>query len=77
MTPADITQVVSTVGFPIAMCFILAWYVKTRDEAHSEQITRISEQHKEEVKAMTEAIHNNTLTMQRLIDILSQGEPHE
>lgn len=77
MTPADITQVVSTVGFPIAMCFILAWYVKTRDEAHTEQINRISEQHKEEAKAMTEAIHNNTITMQRLVDILSQGESHE
>lgn len=77
MTPADITQIVSTVGFPIAMCFILAWYVKTRDEAHSAQITSISEQHREEVKAMTEAIHNNTLTMQRLVDILSRGDHDE
>lgn len=74
MTPAEITQIVSTVGFPIAMCFILAWYVKTRDEAHTEQINRISEQHREESKAMTEAIHNNTITMQKLIDILSKGE---
>lgn len=74
MNIGDLTQIVSTVGFPIAMCFILAWYVKTRDEAHTEQINRITEQHKEESKLMTEAIQNNTLTIQKLIDILSKGE---
>lgn len=74
MNIGDLSQIVSTVGFPIAMCFILAWYVKTRDEAHTEQINRMSEQHREESKAMTEAIHNNTITMQRLVDILSRGE---
>ena len=77
MTPADISQIVSSVGFPIAMCFILAWYVKTRDEAHTAQINAISEQHREEAKAMTEAIHNNTVTMQRLVDILSKGDINE
>ena len=74
MNIGDLTQIVSTVGFPIAMCFILAWYVKTRDESHTEQINRITEQHKEESKLMTEAIQNNTLTIQKLIDILSKGE---
>ena len=74
MTPNDIFQMVSTVGFPIGMCLILAWYVKTRDEAHIAQVTAITEMHKEESKAMTEAIQNNTLTIQKLVDILTKGE---
>ncbi len=74
MTPADVLQVVSTLGFPIAMCLILAWYVKTRDDAHTEQINRISEMHREEAKAMTEALQNNTLTIQKLVDVLTKGE---
>lgn len=74
MTPADVMQMVSTVGFPIGMCLILAWYVKTRDDAHSEQITRITEQHKEESRMMVEAIQNNTLTIQKLVDVLTKGE---
>jgi hypothetical protein len=74
MTPNDIVQMVSTVGFPIGMCLILAWYVKTRDEAHIAQVTAITEMHKEESKAMTEAIQNNTLTIQKLVDILTKGE---
>lgn len=74
MTPNDIIQMVTTVGFPIAMCLILAWYVKTRDEAHTEQINRITEMHKEEARTMTEALQNNTLTVQKLVDILTKGE---
>lgn len=74
MTPNDIIQVVTTVGFPIAMCLILAWYVKTRDEVHTEQINRITEMHTEEVRTMTEALQNNTLTVQKLVDILTKGE---
>lgn len=74
MTPNDVIQMVTTVGFPIAMCLILAWYVKTRDEAHTEQINRITEMHKEEARTMTEALQNNTLTVQKLVDILTKGE---
>ena len=74
MTPNDIIQMVTTVGFPIAMCLILAWYVKTRDEVHTEQINRITEMHKEEARMMTEALQNNTLTVQKLVDILTKGE---
>jgi hypothetical protein len=74
MTPNDIVQIVTTVGFPIAMCLILAWYVKTRDDVHTEQINRITEMHKEEARMMTEALQNNTLTVQKLVDILTKGE---
>ena len=74
MTPNDIVQMVTTVGFPIAMCLILAWYVKTRDDAHTEQINRITELHKDEARTMTEALQNNTLTIQKLVDILTKGE---
>jgi len=74
MTPNDVVQLVTTVGFPIAMCLILAWYVKTRDDAHLEQINLINEQHKEESKAMTEALQNNTLTVQKLVDLLTKGD---
>ena len=74
MTPADIMQMVSTVGFPIGMCCILAWYIKTTDEKHTEQINHITEMHREESKTMTEALQNNTLTIQKLVDILTKGE---
>lgn len=73
MDASTVTQIVSTVGFPIAMCLILAWYVKTLNDSHSEQISKLNQEHKEEVKQMTEAVQNNTLTIQKLVDLLQKG----
>lgn len=73
MEAQEIIQAVTTVGFPIVMCLILAWYVKTRDDAHSEQINRMNAEHKEEALKMTEALNNNTLTIQKLVDVLQRG----
>lgn len=78
MDASAIVQMVSTVGFPIAMCLLLAWYIKSTGEAHAEQISTITREHKEEVTQMTTAINNNTLTIQKLVDLLSsQGEHYE
>lgn len=54
-----ILQAVSTVGFPIAMCLMLLWYVK-------EQNT----QHKAESEKFTDALNKNTLVLQKLCDKL-------
>ncbi len=61
-----ITTVISTVGFPIAICLILLWY-----------IYKLSEMHKSETKEFTEALNKNTLALQKLSDIISEGEDIE
>ena len=48
-----ITQIISGVGFPVAVCLICFWYINKQEEAH-----------KEEVSKLTDAINNNTLIMQ-------------
>lgn len=52
-----VVNIISTVGFPIGMCLLLAWYIYKQDLAH-----------KEEMNKMSEAINNNTLVMQRILD---------
>ncbi|MBO7734641.1 MAG: hypothetical protein J6S67_18925 [Methanobrevibacter sp.] len=54
-----VTQFISTLGFPIAVCLICFWYINKREE-----------QHKEEVNKLSEAVHNNTIVMQKLVDRL-------
>lgn len=54
-----ITQIISSVGFPIAACLICFWYVN-----------KLTETHKEEVNKLTDALNNNTLVMQKLCDKL-------
>lgn len=55
----EIIQAISTVGFPIAMCLILLWYINKQAEAHKEETTKF-----------TEALNTNTLVLQKLCDTL-------
>lgn len=53
----SISQLVSTVGFPIAMCSLMAYYIKYTEDRH-----------REEVGSLREALNNNTTVLQQLVD---------
>lgn len=55
----ELTTMISTIGFPIAMCLIMCYY-----------INKINEAHKEETSRFAEALNNNTLVLQKLCDKL-------
>lgn len=59
MDVGSITQIISTVGFPIAMCLVMMWYIKDT-----------SDKHKEETSKFTEALNKNTLVLQKLCDTM-------
>ena len=59
---ATIVSAVSAVGFPVVFCFIL--YKTMLDQ---------SKEHKAESDKLTEAIHNNTLVIQKLVDKMDGG----
>jgi hypothetical protein len=55
----DLSTLISTLGFPIAMCLIMCYY-----------INKINEAHKEETSKFADALNNNTLVLQKLCDKL-------
>lgn len=57
MTFQDILTLIGSYAFPIIMCIAFFW-----------KLDKDSAQHKEEMDKMSEALNNNTLTIQRLID---------
>ena len=57
-----VTQLITTVGFPIACTFVLFAYLNKEREEHAA-----------ETKELKEAINNNTIVMQKLIDKLEGG----
>lgn len=67
-----ILDAVSVVGFPIVMCLVFMYYVKYLTDKNSEQIDRITEQHREETKELTKAVENNTLVVTQLLDRLGK-----
>ena len=54
-----IVQLISSLGFPIACCMAMFW-----------QNNRLNERHKEETTKLNEAINNNTIALNHLIDRL-------
>lgn len=54
-----IMQAISTIGFPIACCIGLFWYLNAERESH-----------KEETAALAKALNDNTLVMNELKTML-------
>lgn len=63
MEYTELTTLITTVGFPIVMCLLLFKHIKDSDTAR-----------KEEMDKMSDAIDNNTLALQRLVDMLDRKE---
>lgn len=59
-TAQMVITAISTVGFPIVMCGALFWKMDKQDK-----------EHKEEINKSTEAINNNTVALQKLMQMLS------
>lgn len=57
MDATAIVQIISSLGFPIAVCLISFWYINKLEETHTN-----------EVQKLTDALNNNTLIMQKLCD---------
>lgn len=58
-----LTSLISTVGYPIVIGFVLMYYIKYQ-----------ADQHKEEIEKISEALNNNTRATERLITKLEGKE---
>lgn len=58
-----VLQMVSTIGFPIAMCIYLLFYIKSFDEKYCQQLNN-----------MAKAIENNTLAITKLMGMIDDLE---
>lgn len=61
MDMQGITTLIGTLGFPIAVCLVCFWWINKREA-----------QHKEEIDKLAEAVKNNTVVMQKLVDRLTE-----
>lgn len=61
MDYASIIQSIGSVGFPIVMCLVMAWYIK-----------QLNAEHKEESMKFTEALNSNTIVLQKLCDKMGE-----
>lgn len=67
----EIIQTVSTLGFPAIMCVLMVWYIKYMQESYREDISKITEIHKEETAELRKAVENNTEAVIKLCERLA------
>ena len=67
-----IMTLVGSLGFPIVACIGLGWYVKYMTDTNRSDMTELRKEHKDEMTKMTEALNNNTLVIQKIIDKLDK-----
>lgn len=62
MDMTNVTQIISSLGFPIAACIALFWKMNKEEAAH-----------KEETEKLRQTIENNTLILTKLYERLGGG----
>lgn len=65
-----ISDIISTVGFPIVCFLMCGWYVKYREDKNDEKLDKLNMMHDDESRQMIAALNNNTLALQKLTDKL-------
>lgn len=63
MDPTTFSQIISNIGFPIA-CVIAMFFLWDKER----------QAHKEESDKWVEAIHNNTIVMEKILERLGRDE---
>lgn len=62
----DIVTLITNLGFPIAVCMMMAMYIR-----------EITNKHQAETKEFTEALNQNTIVLQKLCDKLDMERKSE
>lgn len=59
----DVITAISTVGFPIVVCLVLLYEIKSMTEAH-----------KEETNSLKDALNNNTVVLEKILTRLGEDK---
>lgn len=70
MNVADLVSIITQIGFPIAACIFMGWFLKDLINKQREETKELNAQHKEEMLSFRTAIDNNTEALNRIIDKL-------
>ena len=69
-TATIVSNFISQFGYPIAVSLIAFWYIYKTNQQYRVDIKEIRQEHGIEVHTLSEAVNNNTLVMQKLLDKL-------
>lgn len=59
---------ISTLGFPVVACVALAIFYNKVNDNYRNDIKEMNASHRQEMDKITEAVNNNTMVIQKLLD---------
>lgn len=75
----SILTAIGSYGFPIIMCLILIWYIKSKDDGYNSEIKEMREELTDikvstttELAKVTVALDNNTQVMTKLLERMEE-----
>ena len=68
----DVVQIISTLGFPVAMCVGACFFIKYLFDSFTKQQADMRAEHRDEISKLQSSLDNNTLALTRLIDKLDK-----
>ena len=68
----DVITIIQTVGFPIACAIAMFLMLQSEQKAHKEESAKLTQTITEMKISFKEAINNNTLVIQKLLDKLEK-----
>lgn len=71
-----ILQVIQSVGFPIACCVFLGYFIKKQSDEYREDVKDITEKYNEAIKDFRKALERNTIVLSAIDKKLEKGEEH-
>ena len=75
MNVGELSQLISSIGFPIAMCVLMCYYIKYTQDNYRSDVNDLNEKHKEESTKLVQAINNNTIVIKELSErLLNKSE---
>lgn len=77
MSFQDILTAIASVGFPIVACCAMAYFFAKVNDNYRSDVKEITATHKEETSAMTAALNEIKLVIQRLVDKLEDEKKNE
>lgn len=72
-----IVTMIGSLGFPIVACIFIAIFFSRTQDNYRADIKEMQLTHKAETDKMTEAINNNNLLLQRLLDRFDKEDRDE
>lgn len=72
-----ILQVIQSVGFPIACCVFLGYFIKKQSDEYREDVKDITEKYNEAIKDFRKALERNTIVLSAIDKKLEKGEEHD